>query len=300
VVVVVVVAVVVAGLLLAGCGGSAGAGGGSSSGRVAVVTSTDVWASVVRAVGGADVDVHAAVTDPAQDPHSFEASSRTLLAVSRADVVVENGGGYDDFLDRMLDTSSSKARVVDAVDVSGLRAAHGGDLNEHVWYDLRTVQKVAARVATELGRVDRAHASAYAARATRFSARVQRLVAREAAVREQVGGRSIGVTEPVPLYLTEACGLRDATPAAFSRAVEAGEDVSPAVLQQTLDLYSRRGVAALVYNRQTAGPVTEKVLSAARNAGVPVVPVTETLPAGQDYVGWMRDTIARLAAAVGS
>ena len=106
------------------------------------------------------------------------------------------------------------------------------------------------------------------------------------------------MTEPVPLYLLQACGLADRTPAAFSAAIADGSDVPPAVLKQTLDLVQERRVRALVYNEQTAGPVTEQVRRAAEANGVPVVPVTETLPAGRDYVTWMRGNLAAVSAAL--
>ena len=59
-------------------------------------------------------------------------------------------------------------------------------------------------------------------------------------------------------------------------------------------------VKALVYNEQTTGPETEQVLSAAESAGVAVVPVTETLPEGEDYVSWMQSNIDAVSAALSS
>jgi zinc/manganese transport system substrate-binding protein len=63
------------------------------------------------------------------------------------------------------------------------------------------------------------------------------------------------------------------------------------VLQQTLDLFTTHAVKALVYNEQTAGNETEQVLNAARSNGVAVVPVTETLPKGEDYLSWMQQNL---------
>jgi zinc/manganese transport system substrate-binding protein len=293
-------AAVVAGVLavaLAGCGGPS-VGDPASDGTVSVVASSDVWGDVARTVGGPDVAVTSLIDDPSQDPHSFEASPRALLAVAHADVVVENGGGYDDFMGRVLDSTRTKARVVDAVEVSGRRAPSGGELNEHVWYDVRAVAAVADRLAADLGHADRAHAEDYSARAQQLGTELAGLRRQQTAASRRIGGRSIAVTEPVPLYLTEACGLRDATPAEFSRAVEGGDDVSPAVLEKTLDLLRSGRVAALVYNAQTSGPITQRARAAAVTAGVPVVPVTETLPAGEHYLGWMRDNLDRITAAV--
>ena len=86
-------------------------------------------------------------------------------------------------------------------------------------------------------------------------------------------------------------GLVDKTPARFSAAIEEENDVSPVVLKDTLALFSGHQVKLLAYNEQTTGAETERVLAAAKHNDIPVVPVTETLPSGKHYVGWMQSTL---------
>jgi zinc/manganese transport system substrate-binding protein len=284
---------------LTGCGADDN-GAGSGSAKVRVVASTDVYGDIVRQVGGDDVTVTSILTDPDQDPHSFEANPRTTLAISKADVIVENGHGYDDYMETLRDAHNKSAPVLNAVEVSGKTAPAGEELNEHVFYDLPSMQKLADALAAELTTEDPEHASDYTARAKTFNTKLGEVMAREAALKASVAGKSIGITEPVPLYLTEALGLTNATPAEFSEAIEEGEDVAARVLQETLDLYAAGKVDALVYNEQTSGPITEKVEDAAKAADVPVVGVTETLPDGKDYLSWMSDNIEALATALGA
>src|SRR4051812_20657941 len=101
----------VAATVLAGCTDPSSA---ASDDRVAVVASTDVWGSVVEAVGGGHVAVTSLIDDPSRDPHEFQASVRDQLAVSRAAIVVENGGGYDDFMTRLVSAAHAPV-VLDAV-----------------------------------------------------------------------------------------------------------------------------------------------------------------------------------------
>ncbi|MDH6520820.1 zinc/manganese transport system substrate-binding protein [Streptomyces sp. SAI-135] len=292
--------------LLAGCGSSSDSGSdGSASAapaaasRVAVVASTDVYGDIVSRIGGDKVSVTSVITDPDQDPHSYEASTQNQLALSKAKVVVENGGGYDDFVDRMLKSGgNSSAEVINAVKVSGRTAPEGGELNEHVWYDFPAVARIADRIAAALGRADPANADAYTKNADAFKADLKPLEAKEAQIRKEHGGAAIAVTEPVPLYMTEASGLVDRTPAEFSEAIEEGDDVSPKVLREALALFSGKQVEALVYNEQTSGPQTEKSEQAAEAAGIPVVPVTETLPSGKNYLTWMTGNVDALANAL--
>ncbi|MFJ7290299.1 metal ABC transporter solute-binding protein, Zn/Mn family [Streptomyces collinus] len=286
--------------LLAGCGSSSdSADAKSAPARVAVVASTNVWGDIARRIGGARVDVTSVISDPDQDPHSYEADPQNQLALSKAKVVVENGGGYDDFVDRMLKSGhNDSAEVINAVEVSGKTAPKGGELNEHVWYDFPTVAEVAGRISAALAKADPGDAGAFARNAAAFKAKLAPLEAAEARIKKAHGGEGVAITEPVPLYMTEASGLVNRTPAQFSEAIEEGDDVSPRVLQESLALFTGKKVKVLVYNEQTSGPQTEKAEAAAKAAGIPVVPVTETLPKGKDYLGWMTDNVDALASAL--
>jgi len=292
-------------LSAAACGSddSSSSAAGSSSGSgdsLDVVASTDVWGDIVKTIGGDQVNVTSLIDDPSADPHSFEASTRTQLAVSKADLVVENGGGYDDFMDTLRSSSKTKATVVNAVDVSGKQAPAGGELNEHVWYDFPTVKKVADQIESALAKADSSQASTFAANNTAFQGKVDALISQEASDKPGVNGAGIAITEPVPLYLTDAVGAVNKTPGEFSEAIEEGDDVPPAVLQETLDLFSGKQVKALVYNEQTTGAETEQVLKAAKDNGIAVVPVTETLPDGDSYLTWMQQNLDAVDKALAS
>ena len=82
------------------------------------------------------------------------------------------------------------------------------------------------------------------------------------------------------------------------KVLESETDAPASVLAQTLKLFSDKQVSALVYNEQSTGPQTDTVLAAARTNGIAIVPVTETLPADQDYLSWMTANVRALAAAV--
>ena len=215
-------------------------------------------------------------------------------------MVVEHGGGYDDFVDTMLKSNRKEsATVVNAVDVSGKQAPAGGELNEHVWYDFPTVQKVADSVVTALMAKSPADKAMFEANAKTFSASLTTLEGAEGQIKSAHDGEGVATTEPVPGYMLEASGLVNKTPEEFSEAVEEGTDVPAAVLDETVKLFASKSVKALVYNEQTTGAETERVLKAARSNDVEVVPVTETLPQGKDYIGWMTANLSALSTALG-
>ena len=290
------VSLLVAAAFASGCSSTAGSTGTDAA--ISVVASTNVYADIAAQVGGEYVDATAFIDSAGQDPHSYEASGRDILAVSKADLVIENGGGYDDFMSQLLDSAGGDPRVLNVVDASGLSDRDAADFNEHVWYDLAVMQRTADQIAADLADVDPTHRATFTANAQRFDGQLQRLIDREAALRAEVNGLPVAVTEPVPGYLLAALGLDDVTPPSFTKAVEEGDDLAVSTLAETLDLAKTHAIEALVYNEQTTGTVTDQFLDAARDADIPVVGMTETMPDGMDYVSWMRDNIARLAAAL--
>lgn len=307
-----------AAILLTACGSSSGAASSTTSGtsssaaasgtapastsggstEVSVVASTNVWGDVVKQIAGNDVQVTSIISDPSADPHSFEANAQNQLALSKASLVVVNGGGYDDWAGDMLSAAKSTAPVINAVDVSGHTAAAGEELNEHVWYDFPTVDKVAQQITDQLSSIDAADAATYKANLATFQGKLKTLEDQEAAIKSAHSGVGVAITEPVPNYLLEAAGLDIKTPEAFSEAIENETDVPADVMQQTLALFTDKQVKALVYNEQTTGPQTDQVQQAATTNGIAVVPVTETLPEGKDYIGWMTDNVTGVQKAV--
>lgn len=293
------VGVAVAAIALTGC--SAASSSAADDGKIAIVASTNVYASIATAIGGDLVSVTSIISDPAQDPHSFEADAQVQLSLSKADIVLENGGGYDEFVDTLLKgASNTDAVVLNAAEISGYdQTPTEGEFNEHLWYDFPTVEKVATDLAAQLTKLDASAADTFSANVAAFTATLQKLEAQEASIKATSAGAGVAITEPVPLYMLSAAGLVNKTPDAFSEAIEEGSDVSPAVLRDTLALFSDHTVKLLAYNSQTTGAETEAVLKAAKDAGVAIVPVTETLPDGVDYLQWQANNLDAIAAALG-
>ena len=300
--------IAVVALGVAGC--STGSAGGLSSGSptppsadgtgpVKVVASTNVYGDIVKTIGGPAVAVTSIIDRPEKDPHEYEADAQTQLALSKAQLVIENGGGYDDFVDTMLKSTRTRPTVINVADVSGLNQhSADGEFNEHVWYDFPTVEKLAALLVTDLSAAAPGQAATFKSNAKEFIAQLGRLQQEEVAIKAEHGGEGVAVTEPVPLYLLEAAGLVNKTPEKFSEAIEQDTDVSPAVLKETEDLFDTKHVKLLAYNQQTTGPQTEAVLAAAKRNNIPVVPVTETLPTDQTYLSWMRANLRAVSTAL--
>ena len=291
---------------------------GEDDRALTVVASTSVYGSLAAAIGGDSVEVVSIIDSLSQDPHSYEASAREQLTVADADLILENGGGYDAFIDALIDASGSDATVLTAVEYSHDYPENDGHaeddehadedhdhdhaghdhiegFNEHVWYDPHTIAHLVEDIAHELGELDAGNAETYEANAAELVAGIQGLEASLAQIAADHEGEQIFVTEPVPVYLAGAAGLVDATPAAFSEAVEEGQDVPPATLLEARDILASGDVRAVITNAQTGGAETTEIVSLAEDEGIPVIEFTELLPEGLDYVEWMQENIDALA-----
>ncbi|HEU0205983.1 MAG TPA: zinc ABC transporter substrate-binding protein [Pseudolysinimonas sp.] len=290
-----VVSMLTLGLALTACSGSAY----DPPAGIRVVASTDVYGSLATTIGGAQASVTSIIDDPAKDPHEYQADARTQLAVSRAQVVIENGGGYDDFIDTMLGASgNAKAALINAVKLSGYDSSIA-DFNEHVFYDYATVGKVVDAIVSDFSKADPSHRALFADRGAALQRKLSALEQSELNLSGATTGVGVAITEPVPNYLLAALGMTIVTPIAFSEAVDRGTDAPATVLQQTLETLTSGAAKLLVYNVQAGGPQSDAVLAAAKKAGIPAVPVSETLPPGLDYVTWQRGVLATIAQALG-
>ena len=316
-------------LVLAGCSTTASAGSGD--GVIRITASTNVYGSLAEQIGGDRVEVTTIIDSAAQDPHSYEATARDRLAVADADLVIENGGGYDAFVDTLLDGSDAHVFTAaefshdypgnaghddeateeghdhaedEAHDHEGEEGHEGHDhiegFNEHVWFDPHTMIHVVEGIADELSELDPDGAADFTAAADEIIADLEGAESELETIKENAAGAGIFMTEPLPGYIAAAAGLTDLTPEGFAEAVEEGTDVAPATLLEALDVIGSGDVRILLTNAQTGGSETDKVEQAAQDAGIPVVAFSELLEDGSSYSEWMHDAIQSLADALNS
>jgi zinc/manganese transport system substrate-binding protein len=258
----------------------------NAHGRIYAVAAENFWGDVVRQIGGQRVQVTSIINDPSADPHLYESDAQDAEEIASARLVVQNGLGYDDFIGKLLSTTSSDHRVV--ITASGLRPAVPHDANPHLWYDLDRVRAVAGAVEQALAQAAPKYAGEFAANEARFDRSLLRVSGTLAEIRRQFLNARVAYTERVPEYMIEAAGLHNATPSGFARAIEDGNEPSAADQQHMLALlHGPNAVRALLYNSQTTSSATSAVRKAATDAGVPVVAITEIMPrAAQSYVAW--------------
>jgi zinc/manganese transport system substrate-binding protein len=227
----------------------------------------------------------------------FEPGSRTGLSVATANVVIRNGAGYDDWMVKLLNAAPAAGRKV--VTIADALAITGSDPNPHLWYDTPALPKVVTAIGDALTAADAKHANDYRAGVLRAIAALRPLQAAVAQLKAHHLGTPVAYTERVPGLMLAAAGLRVLTPPTFARAVEDGTDPTPADIATMQHLLTNHAVKALLYNEQATSPLTARLEQTARAAGVPIVPVTETEPAGTTFESWQLAQVTALARALG-
>ncbi|WP_172633554.1 metal ABC transporter solute-binding protein, Zn/Mn family [Coriobacterium glomerans] len=285
------------GISLGGCdrAGHAGAGKGEK-GKLAILAAENTYGDVARQIGGSFADVTSVISDPGADPHNFEITPSDAKIISQALIVVENGLSYDDWMDKMLASSERVDRTI--ISAQKVLKLPDDTQNPHLWYDPATMPQVAKTMAAALKKHDPDHASEYDKNLKTFSSSVERYRSALADLGSQYPAASAAATEPVANYMLAAAGVTIKTPWSLQAAIMNDQDPSAQDIGSQMKLLSDRQVDFFVYNEQVTSSLTKKFLDAAKEGGVPVVAVYETMPEHHDYASWMLAEVDAIKAAL--
>ena len=259
---------------------------GSEFAVVAAVGAENEYANVISQVGGRYLKVMAILSNPNTDPHSFEASPSVADDIASAQLVVQNGVGYDTFMNSIEAASPNpKRRIIDVQKTLGLPDSTP---NPHLWYDPGTMPAVAEVISRDLSALDPAHASYFRANLVRFDRSLKPWLQAIASFKASHPGTPVATTEPVADYMLEAVGARNETPWALQADIMNGVDPAPQDITTEDDLFTGHKIKVFLYNEQVTDSITQSFLELAKKNGIPVVGVYETMPVpGYDYQTWM-------------
>ncbi|MGO9874740.1 MAG: metal ABC transporter solute-binding protein, Zn/Mn family [Acidimicrobiia bacterium] len=277
---------VIALLGAAGCGSASPGATPTKPGTIAVVAAENEYGNVAAQIGGRYVTVTSIESNPNTDPHTYEVSPEVARSVSAAQLVIQNGVGYDDFMTKIESASANATRQV--IDVQHLLGLPDSTPNPHLWYSPTTMPKVADTVASDLGSVQPAHRAYFNANAAKFISSLNPWLHAIAQFKTTDPHTPVATTEPVADYMLEAAGANNLTPFQFQADIMNGVDPAPQDVALQTHLFTQHEVKAFVYNQQVTDALTQTFIAAASKAHIPIVGVYETMPTpGYDYQSWM-------------
>ena len=269
-----------AGLAFAFCVGQATL---AAEEQIAVVATENFYGDIARQIGGDRVAVVSIMSNPDQDPHLFETTPATVRQIVKAQIVIVNGANYDPWMEKLLAATPRAGRVV--ITATNLTGRKAGD-NPHLWYDPATMPAVATAFADALTKTDTVHASDYAARLKATLETLERITARVAQLKAKHAGAAVTATEPVFGPMAEALGLTMRNQR-FQLAMMNDTEPSARDLAAFERDLKERKVRVLIYNSQVSEKLTERLREIATRSKVPVVGVTETMPANTSFQDWV-------------
>lgn len=262
-------------------------------GEIRAIGVENEYADMIAQVGGKYVQVQAIQSDPNTDPHSFEASPKIAREIAAAQLIVENGVGYDDWADKIISASPKVGRQV--INTQKLLGLPDDTANPHLWYDPKTMPAVARAVADALATLKPGQAADFHSNADKFVASLQPWNAAIAAFKAAHDNTPIAVTEPVANYMLQAMGFNILTPFSLQKAIMDGTDPAPQDVTTQNNLFSSHAVRVFAYNQQVTSSLTKSYLELAKKNGIPVVGVYETMPTpGYTYQSWMMAEVTAL------
>jgi zinc/manganese transport system substrate-binding protein len=289
-----------AALALTGCASSYAYGAKTAdpvSGAVVAVGAENEYADVIQQIGGKYVQVNAILSNPNTDPHTFEASASVARLLNSAQLVVQNGVGYDTFMNTIENAVPSSSRKV--LVVQQLLGLPDSTPNPHLWYKPGTMTAVANAVAADLAALRPAHAAFFKANAAAFIESQKPWTSAIAAFKAKYPNTPVAVTEPVADYMLQAAGADIKTPWAFQADIMNGTDPSAQDVAVERSLFTEHKVTVFLYNQQVTDSLTESFIALAKANHIPVVGVYETMPEpGYRYQSWMLAEVQDLTKAV--
>jgi len=282
---------------LGGCSSLGVPASATNAAPIAVIAAENFWGSIAAQLGGQHADVTSIISNPNTDPHDYEPTARDAIKMATAELVIENGVGYDPWVDRLLSASSVKGRLVLSVgDAVGVKP--GG--NPHRWYSPDDVHRVIALITDDYKSLDPKGAAYFDRQRQLFESKT--LAAYDGLIADtkaKYTGTPIGASESIVAPLAQALGLDLLTPASFLNAISEGTDPT-AQDKATIDRQIKgKEIKVYIYNSQNATPDIQTQVGQARAAGIPVVAITETLnPATATFQDWQVAQLRRIQAAL--
>jgi zinc/manganese transport system substrate-binding protein len=259
----------------------------SNSGKVSIITTTNVYADIAKNVVGKYGTAKAIISNSSTDPHDFEPTTADAKELTKANIIVANGLGYDSWMNKLA-SSVSKKPVLVGEDLMGLKK---GD-NPHIWYNLSMPTKYVNYLVKRLSKLDKKHAAYFKANGDKYLAKINQV--KQLVKTNKKNSKPVFVSEPVFDYALKEAGYKIGDKG-FEEAIENGTDPSPKMINQMNNEIKAKKIAFFVNNTQASSSTVKSFVKLAKENNIPVLNVRETIPNHTTYLAWMKENYQNLA-----
>lgn len=290
-------------LAIAGCSSTTTSGDSSAvsapscpTTAIPITVSINQWGNIVEQLAGQCGTVSTVVTAASGDPHDYAPTSGDIAQFTKAKLVVVNGMGYDEWATKAVQANNSGVDVVNAATVNNVASG----ANPHLWYAPEYVTATANAVTAELKAQVPEASSYFDQQQADFQTAMEPYFAEISTIKAGATGKTYGATESVFDYMAQAVALTDLTPQGYQNAITNESDPAPGDINAfDKDLTSKK-MNVLIFNTQTDESIRQALVWISKSSGVPVVDVTETMPAdATSFQEWQIAQLQSLSQALG-
>lgn len=259
----------------------------SQSDKISIVTTTNVYSDIAKNIVGKYGTATAIIDKSSVDPHDFDPTTADAKKLTKANIIVANGLGYDSWMNKLA-KSVNKKPVLVGEDLMGLK---NGD-NPHIWYNLNMPTKYVDYLVKRLSKLDKKHAAYFKANGKKYLAKVDKI--KKLVKTDKSNKKPVFVSEPVFDYALKEAGYKIGDKE-FEEAIENGTDPSPKMINKMNTDIKEKKIAFFVNNTQASSSTVKSFVKLAKKNGVPVLNVRETIPNHTIYLTWMKENYQNLA-----
>ena len=197
------------------------------TGPINVVASLNQWGSLAAELGGDDVEVTSIVNSTNVDAHDFEPKTSDVAKLSKAQIIVANGAGYDSW------ATKSMTKTTNIVSAASVMGAVEGD-NPHLWFSKDARSSMATAITDAYIKALPSKKKAFQKRLKAWQADEKSLETWASEFTKSHSDLTYAATEPVVYYLMADLGFKDQTPKGYTQSTASGGEPAPADLQSCL------------------------------------------------------------------
>lgn len=257
--------------------------------RITVVAAENQYGSVAKLIGGNNVSVTNIINNADGDPHTFISSVKNAKLLADADIIIYNGADYDSWINSIL-KSNKNAVIIKVQDLDSFKKTSKLGINPHLWFKPQTFPALAKKLTSVYTKLDSDDASLYKKNYKEFKHKYQTVYNMVDDIKTKYKDTPVTATEPLFGYMAEALELQ-MQGLKFQWVIMNESEPSPRMMIDYQDLLKDKKVKVLFYNQQVVDTTTKNILNLAKKNDIPVVGVTETMPANKDAILWMIDTL---------
>ncbi|MGQ4004830.1 zinc ABC transporter substrate-binding protein [Francisellaceae bacterium CB52] len=257
--------------------------------KITVVAAENQYGSVAKLIGGSNVDVTNIINNADGDPHTFISSVKNAKKLADADVIIYNGADYDSWINSIL-KSNKNAVIIKVQGLGNFKKTSKLGINPHLWFKPQTFPALAKKLTSVYSKLDSDDANLYQKNYKEFKHKYQTVYRMVDDIKAKYKGTPVTATEPLFGYMAKALDLK-MEGLKFQWVIMNESEPSPRMMIDYQDLLKDKKVKVLFYNQQVIDTTTKNILNLAKKNDIPVVGVTETMPADKDAISWMIDTL---------